>query len=159
MRTSALAAVLVATTALAQAPSRLEWGIGPEVTLIGLTWGARPELLVRLGEPGSVSRLRFAVGVFAGRDQVFVPVSLGYRAVFRQHATLQPMVGLGLEQQNRSVPDLPVVRQLGGYLEGGLGVVLAPGVSLGLAVSLDVMVLGGPGVGLGPRLVLGWAPP
>ena len=34
MRTSALAAVLVASTALAEPPSRLEWGVGPEVTLM-----------------------------------------------------------------------------------------------------------------------------
>lgn len=158
MRTSALVAVLVASVALAGEPSRVELGVGGEVTLIGLTWGARPELLVRLGEPGSVSRLRFAVGLLAGREQVFVPVSVGYRAVFRQSATVQPMVGLGLEQQNRSVPDLEVVRQLGGYLEGGVGVVLARGFSLGVALSLDVMIFGGPGVGLGPRVFFTWAP-
>lgn len=157
MPTSALALVLAASVATSDEPStRLELQVPVEVTLVGLTWGVRPELLVRPGEVGTVSRLRVAVGVFIGRDQVFLPLSLGYRAVFRQGRIVQPAVGAGLELQHRLVSDLAPVRQFGVYVEGGVGFAVSPRLSLGLMVALDLMLVGGPGIGLGPRLFAGW---
>ncbi|MBL8921338.1 MAG: hypothetical protein JNJ54_20935 [Myxococcaceae bacterium] len=157
MRTSALGLALVASVALAEEPStRLELQVPFEVTLVGLTWGVRPELLIRPGEAGTVSRVRVAVGVFAGKDQVFLPLSVGYRAVFRQGRLVQPAVGAGLELQHRLVSDLAAVRQFGVYVEGGVGFSVTPRLSFGLMVSLDLMLVGGPGIGLGPRLFAGW---
>lgn len=162
MRTSALVVSLFALAAAAQpatreatfARSRFEVGLPAEVTLVGLTAGVRPELLLRFGDEGTRSRLRLAVGALAGPEQLLVPAALGYRAVYRQGATVQPLLGAGVETQWRFVTDAPAVWALGGYVEGGVGVALAPRVSLGAMIAVDVMVLGTPGVGLTPRLLL-----
>jgi hypothetical protein len=149
-----LCGALVATAAHA-APA-FELNVAAEVTLVGLTAGVRPELLFRPGDEGSVSRLRLAVGVLAGPDQLFVPLSLGYRAQFRQAHVVQPLVGGGVELQHRFVRDLAPVRQLGAYLEGGVVFALTAHLSLQLILGVDLMVLGGPGFGFGPRLGVGW---
>ncbi len=65
---------------------------------------------------------------------------------------VQPLVGLGVELQHRFVPDSDVVRQLGGYLELGLGFAVSKHVRLQVILGADLMVLGGPGFGFGPRL-------
>ena len=166
MRTSAIArpllAVLLAATAAradppdecATAPARFTIAVPAEVTVVGLTYGVRPEVLYRFGGAAAVSRLRLAVGVLEGPDQWFVPLSFGYRAVFRQAHRVQPAVGGGLELQHRLVSDFHAVRQYGVYVEGGLGVALDRRWSVGAMVAIDVMLYGGPGVGLGPRLVV-----
>jgi hypothetical protein len=150
---------LLLAVALAAAPveeHRVELAVPAEVTLVGLTYGVRPEVLIRPGARGTVSRVRVALGVLVGKEQLFLPLSLGYRAVFRQGQVVQPEVGLGLELQHRLVEDLAPVRQLGVYLEGGVGFLVGDWLRLSLAVSMDLMLVGGPGVGLGPRLALGW---
>lgn len=131
--------------------ARFEFGVPVEVTLVGLTGGLRPEVLFRPGGLATVSRIRIAVGFFGGPEQFFLPVSLGYRAVFRQGQVVQPLVGVGLELQHRFVSDLTPVRAFGGYLEGGVGFEVARGWSVGVLLAVDVMVVGMPGFGLGPR--------
>lgn len=165
-----LAIVASAAVAVAQVPEArgaapvpsgapwLELGLHGEVTIVGLTYGVRPELLFRLGPEGSASRLRLSFGILGGPDQLFVPVSLGYRAMYRQHATVQPLFGVGLELQNRLVSDADPVRQFGLYLEGGVGFAFLERFSVGAVLGLDVMFFGGPGVGLGPRVFLTWRP-
>jgi hypothetical protein len=159
MRTEAavLVAVLCAASANAEAASsRFELNVAAEVTLVGLTFGVRPELLFRPGDEGTVSRLRLAVGVLAGPDQLFVPLSLGYRAQFRQAQVVQPLVGVGVELQHRFVSDLSPVRQFGAYLEFGVGFAITQHFALQAILGADLMVLGGPGFGFGPRLGVGW---
>lgn len=162
MRTDCvLLLALLAAPTLAQVPdataeadrfaSRFELGVPAEVTLVGLTAGLRPEVLFRPGGTGRVSRVRLAVGFFAGPEQFFLPVSLGYRAVFRQAKVVQPLVGAGLELQHRFVSDLAPVRAFGAYLEGGVGFEVAAGWSVGALLAVDVMVVGMPGFGFGPR--------
>lgn len=155
MRTSALLLLLLASRATAQ-ESRWEVAVPVEVTLVGLTFGVRPEVLFRPGAPGTVSRLRLAVGVLGGPDQLFVPLSLGYRAQFRQGHVVQPALGLGLELQHRVVSDFPAVRQFGFYLEGGVAFAVSAQLSLGLLLGVDLMLFGGPGFGFGPRLAASW---
>lgn len=136
--------------------ARLELGLPAELTLVGLTGGVRPELLLRVGAAGTASRLRVAVGLFAGPEQLFVPVSLGYRAVYRQGRTVQPVFGVGFELQHRLVADFHPVRSFGLTLEGGVGFAVAPRWSLGVLVTTDFMFLGLPGFGFGPRLSVTW---
>jgi len=156
MRTrAALCCMLISSGAWAQ-DSRFELAVPLEVTLVGLTFGVRPELLFRPGEAGTVSRLRLAFGVLGGPDQLFLPLSLGYRAQFRQDSVVQPAVGLGIELQQRVVNDLPAVRQFGVYLEGGVGFAVSPHVSLSALFGMDLMLVGGPGIGFGPRIAAGW---
>lgn len=155
MRTeAALLCVLISPVVWAQ-DSRFELAVPVEVTLVGLTAGVRPELLFRPGDPGSVSRLRLAFGVLGGPDQLFLPLSLGYRAQFRQASIVQPAVGAGLELQHRIVDDLKPVRQLGVYLEFGVGFAIREHLSLSAMFGMDLMLIV-PGVGFGPRLAAGW---
>lgn len=168
MRTSAIAATPLALAfaataaradppdACATAPARFTIALPAEVTVVGLTYGVRPEVLYRPGGPASASRLRLAVGVLDGPDQLFVPLSLGYRAVFRGRQRVQPAVGAGVELQHRLVSDYPAVRQYGAYVEGGVGFAATPRLALGLMVAIDVMLYGGPGAGLGPRVFASW---
>jgi len=159
MRTDAAVCCVLLGAASAHAgagSSRVELNVAAEVTLVGLTAGVRPELLFRPGGDGTVSSLRLAVGVLAGPDQLFVPLSFGYRAQFRQAAVVQPLVGLGVELQHRFVRDFAPVRQLGGYLELGLGFAATRHVGVQVIAGADLMVLGGPGFGFGPRLGVGW---
>jgi hypothetical protein len=164
MRTELLAVAMVAALVAPAAADeevrrgelaeRFTFGLPAEVTLVGLTYGARPEVLYRFGERRSRSRIRFAVGLLDGPEQLFVPISLGYRAILRQHGVVRPSLGGGVEMQQRFVPDYMTVRQYGAYVEGGVEVAFAPKWSVGTIVALDVMVAGGKGAGLGPRLFL-----
>ncbi|MCX5743501.1 MAG: hypothetical protein NT062_13490 [Proteobacteria bacterium] len=177
MRTDrTLAALVVVLTCVAISPARAEdapppaptasdgaWShtrftvaLPAEVTVVGLTYGVRPEVLYRFGDRGAVSRLRLAVGFLDGPDQLFIPLSLGYRAVLRQAHRIRPEVGAGVELQHRLVSDFPAVRQYGVYVEGGVGVAVDDRLSLGLVVAIDVMLYGGPGLGLGPRVFASW---
>lgn len=157
MRTEAAVLLLaLAASPVRAEPSRLELAVPVEVTLVGLTFGVRPELLFRPGDPGTVSRLRIAVGVLAGPEQLFVPLSLGYRAVFRQAHVVQPTLGAGVEVQLRAVDDFPLVKQLGLYGEFGCGFAVTERLRLALLLGFDVMFFGGPGIGFGPRLSVGW---
>ena len=146
----------LATGASDDVASRFELNVPAEVTLVGLTYGTRPELLVRFGGPSSVSRLRVAAGIFGGAEQIFVPFSLGYRAVFRPEKRVQPLLGVGLEVQLRGVSDYRLVRQFGAYLETGLGIMLDRHWSIGAMFTFDLMIFGGPGFGFGPRVHAGY---
>jgi hypothetical protein len=162
MRTSAVLAVAIlvlAHTAHAEAPGaaeRFTIGVPAEVTLVGLTAGVRPEVLYRFGDADARSRVRFAVGFLDGPEQFFMPFSLGYRAICRTRASVQPQFGAGFEVQNRIVSDYPTVRQYGFYVEGGVGYAATSQLSFGAMVALDVMLYGGPGAGLGPRVYASW---
>ena len=176
MRTEAALLTLVLSSGALAQDGRFELAVPAEVTLVGLTFGVRPELLFRPGEPGSVSQLRLAFGVLGGPDQLFLPLSLGYRAQFRRAHVVQPAVGVGLELQHRlafDLPavtqfgvylelqhrlafDLPAVTQFGVYLELGVGFAVSPRVTLSAMFGADLMLFGGPGFGFGPRLAAGW---
>lgn len=166
MHTNAWFLAFVCSTAFAQSElaaseqtlnaSRFELGLAPEVTLVGLTYGVRPEVLYRFGEVHSASRLRFAVGFFSGLEQFFLPVSFGYRAVFRQKHVVHPLLGAGLEYQGRFTSGFHPIHAGGIYLEGGVSFQVAPRWSVGLLAQIDVMFIGTPGFGLGPRAFLTW---
>ncbi len=165
---SALAILLFSTTTLAAeaagpppapaapAPDRPFTALlGVEASIIGLSFGPRAEMLYRLGPPGSVSHLRTTLGVLVGPEFVFVPVGLGYRAVFRQGKTVQPLVGLGYEA-HFFVTEGPVFVQWATvYLEGGAGFAITDRFSVGAAVSLDWSFAGEGGPGLQTRLFSG----
>ena len=159
MRTSLVVLGLLALPARAQepsAPGRFELFVAPEVTLVGLSAGVRPELLVRLGGEGP-HRLRLAPGLLLGPEFTYVPVALGYRASFRDGHVVRPLVGAGLEYQYRFVSDGEPARQLAFYLEAGATFAVSSRLSVGLAGSADVTFRGGPGAGLGVRALVGWA--
>lgn len=156
MRTEPLAAavlLLASPVALAQ----LEVGIAPEVTVVGLSAGARAEVTWRPGAEGTASRLRVAPGYLVGPEFQYVPVALGYRAVYRSQARVRPVLGAGAELQHRWVADAAPVTQLGAYLEAGVLFGFGPHLSVGVLGTLDVTFLGGAGAGLAGRGYVGWA--
>lgn len=137
--------------------SRFTVGLGLETAIVGLSFGVRPELQYRLGPPGTISHFRTSVGLLFGPEFTFVPVSIGYRAVFRQGKTVQPLLGTGLQSNFFLVSGGPVFAQLGVfYLEGGSGFALNDRLSIGAAASLEWAFIGEPGPGLALRVFGGW---
>jgi hypothetical protein len=129
--------------------------LGLEVSLIGLSYGPRAEMLWRFGGAGTVSHLRTTIGVLPGPELVFVPIGLGYRAVFRQAHLVQPFLGLGWEA-HFFLHDGPLFAQSSAvYLETGLGFAISDRALLGCALSLDWTVAGERGPGIQERVFAG----
>lgn len=130
--------------------------LGLEASVIGLSFGPRAELLWRFGAPGSVSRLRTTIGVMPGPELVFVPIGIGYRAVFREHAIVRPFAGLGYEA-HFFLTDGPAYAQWAAiYFEGGCAFGVTDRVSIGAATSLDWTLVGERGPGLQGRVFGGY---
>lgn len=137
---------------------QFEVGLWPEVTLVGLSGGARAELAWRPGAPGTASRIRLAPGFLTGPEFNYFPIALGYRAVFRSTAVVRPLLGTGFEYQHRWVSDAPAARQIAWYGEVGLMVAPRPDVALGLVTAVDWTFVGGGGPGLVIRAGVTWTP-
>lgn len=134
------------------AARRFTLAASAEVNLVGLCFGPRLELNWRPFEPGSASRVRLAIAFDYGPEFFYIPVALGYRAVYRQAHVVRPLVGVGVEAQQFVISDAPTISRLSGYLEGGVlfgfdehwdaGAVLsleyAPAFSPGLSARLQV---------------------
>jgi hypothetical protein len=130
--------------------------LGLEASVVGLSVGPRAELLWRFGAPGTVSRLRTTIGVMPGPEFVFVPIGIGYRAVFREHATVRPFGGAGYEA-HFFLTDGPSYAQWAAiYFEGGCGFGLTDRISIGVATSLDWTFAGERGPGLQGRVFGGY---
>ncbi len=165
---SACAALLASTAAFAAEPgavgqtdsastSRFSAGLGLEVTLVGLAVGLRPELLYRLGPPGTVSHLRTSVGLLFGPEFTLVPASIGYRAVWRQDKTVQPIFGAGWQSNFFLVSSGNVFSQLGVvYFEGGSAFAVNNRISAGALATLDWSFINERGPGLGVRAFGTW---
>ncbi len=134
----------------------MELGFPLEVAILGQTVGIRPELIVGTGDRGNHHRVRVAAGFSGGVHQLFIPLSLGYRAQFRDGEVVQPFVGLGVELQLRVVRALRVAEAFGPYLEGGVAFALSRHWRVGVAVTLDAMVLGASTLGVTPRALLSY---
>lgn len=150
-------ALLGATPVRAGAASPVQLGVSAEGTVVGLSFGLRPEVAYRLGGPGTASRLRASVGALLGPEFFYLPVSFGYRALYREGRLLQPLLGAGLELQNRMVTDAPVASSFGVYLEAGLLFGIGQNLSAGAVAGADVTFLGGPGGGLSLKACVNWA--
>lgn len=132
-------------------------GAPVEWDLVGLAYGVRPEVLWRFGGEGARSRLRVAAGVLAGREYVYVPLAIGYRAIFRQDRDLRPLVGAGLEAQWFIISDASPVHRLGvPYLEGGAELAITDRLTLGGLAAFDVSLFSEPGFSLVMRFFATW---
>lgn len=130
--------------------------LGLEASVVGLSFGPRAEFLWRFGAPGSVSRLRTTLGVLPGPELVFVPLGIGYRAVFREHAIVRPFGGLGYEA-HFFLTDGPAYAQWAAiYFEGGCAFGLTDRISVGATTSLDWTFIGERGPGLQGRIFGGY---
>ncbi|MGC4116568.1 MAG: hypothetical protein QM765_18720 [Myxococcales bacterium] len=143
---AAVPEVLAAIDEPLTAASRLTLIASPEVNLVGLAYGVRFEIDYRPFEPGTVSRFRFALAFDYGPEFFYLPVALGYRAVFRQDGIVRPLVGVGLELQSFFITDAPTIRNLSGYLEGGVLFALDSHWEIGFVASLEYAPLFSPGL-------------
>ena len=156
----ALPLLFAAAPAAAGPPAwtHLEVGFWPEVTIVGLTGGARLELSYRPGPVGSAHRLRLAPGLLAGPDLNYAPIALGYRAILRSTKTVQPILGIGMEYQLRWVRDAPAAHQGGIYAEVGLQVAARNDIAVGLLGGFDFTFIGYGGIGVFFRVGVTWSP-
>jgi len=130
--------------------------LGLEASVVGLSFGPRAEFLWRFGAPGSVSRLRTTFGVLPGPELVFVPLGVGYRAVFREHSIVRPFGGLGYEA-HFFLTDGPAYAQWAAiYFEGGCAFGLTDRITVGATTSLDWTFVAEGGPGLQGRLFGGY---
>jgi hypothetical protein len=91
-----------------------------------------------------------------GPEFVFVPIGIGYRAVFRENSIVRPFGGVGYEA-HFFVTDGPAYAQWAAiYFEGGCSFGLTERVSLGAATSLDWTFAGERGPGLQGRIFGGY---
>jgi hypothetical protein len=127
-----------------------EWrvGIPAEVNLVGLAGGLRPELLWTVGAGQS---LRFAAGMMVGPELTFVPVDIGYRAVFFPERKVHPELGLNWEGQNILSSGMPKVRRGAMSLDLGCRGDIGEHWSVGGHISPDFALVGDMGFGLAIR--------
>ena len=134
--------------------NQLYWGIGPELTVIGLSYGVRLELLYDLSTQRS-HLLRFAPGFLYSAEFLYLPVALGYQFHFgKASSPVRFFIGAGLEYQLRMIADGRDAHQ--GALYSELGLTMAPNRSMSIEVVLfsDWAFLGPMGPGAGARVLL-----
>lgn len=130
--------------------------LGLEASVVGFSIGPRAEFLWRPGAAGTVSNLRVHAGVLGGPEFVFVPIGVGYRAVFGSSGLVQPFAGGGYEA-HFFITEGPLFAQLATiYVEGGCGFAVDERFSAGVATSLDWTFAGERGPGLQLRLFGGY---
>ena len=121
---------------------RLSVGGGAEVDLVGLAFGARPELLFRPFRPDGRSNLRLAAGVMQGPEITFVPVNLGYRLILSPGRPARAHIGGGLEWQNFWYGGDAPKSRLAMYLETGFEFEIFDGGWVGLQYAPDFALTG-----------------
>jgi hypothetical protein len=86
---------------------------------------------------------------------VFVPIGVGYRAVFRQDQTVKPFLGLGYEAHFFLNDARNYAQWAAVYLEAGLGFAINDRTLVGCALSADWTFAGERGPGLQERVFAG----
>lgn len=121
---------------------RLSVGAGAEVTLVGLAFGVRPELLFRPFRADGIGHLRIAAGVMQGPELTFIPANLGYRAIFSPGRSARAHLGLGLEWQNFFYGGDSPRSRLAAYAETGFEFEIFDGGWIGLQYAPDFALTG-----------------
>jgi hypothetical protein len=122
-------------------------GIAAEYDVVGHNYGVRGEVV--LG--GGVHGLRLALGVLPSRENLFLPVSAGWRARTGPDATVHARFGAGLEAQTFLFSDRPPRLRSSFYGELGAAWSVSDGVDVGALVVPELAPFGIPGFGLGLR--------
>lgn len=127
---------LLVATALAGPldADRFSVGVPLETDLVGLAFGARPEVSWQPTGPDSALQLRAATGVMVGPELVFVPLSASVRGRFFPRGRVHPIVGAGAELQTFLMSGHPVVVRPSYVFEVGLDVTVRGPWSVGVVV-------------------------
>lgn len=136
---------------------RLRFGMPLEASVIGLTVGARPEILFPLLDDGPWLELRVAAGMLPGPEYLATPVSVGLRGRYLD-MPVHPLLGLAFTQEILWISDAsPVLR---GVVEAdiGLSVDVHPQWAVDALVYSGWAAMGEPGPVAGMRLGLRFTP-
>ena len=94
---SFLLSAFVAPTAHADNKAGLSYGIPLEVSVIGLTYGPRPEVIYTPFEKLKWFETKASLGVMPGPEIFATPLSVGFRGRFFDFA-LHPMAGMAVTE-------------------------------------------------------------
>ncbi len=128
-------------------------GVGAETDLIGLAFGARPEVLFRPWADRGFN-LRLASGFLAGPEITFVPIDLGVRQLMRPGRSVRPHIGAGFEYQVFWYGGEDPATRPALYFETGFEAKIADDLWLGLQFAPDLAVFGSFGFGFATRVTL-----
>ena len=127
-------------------------GVMGDVTLVGLTGGVRPEVLVRPFTKAPGFNLRAAVGFNGGAEFGFVPFNVGLRGVVVPKKRVHPLFGTGVELQVMWMVDAPPVVRPALYFEAGVRVDLKDNLGIAFHAAPDIGFGPKPGFGMSLRL-------
>jgi hypothetical protein len=121
----------------ALAAEHFSLGLPAEVNLVGLAVGVRPELLWQPFDPEGAMQVRFAVGIAAGPELLFVPVDLGLRVRWFPQQRVHLLTGAGWELQTIHAARIDSVVRSAFYMELGLEVEVTESWSVGGMAEVD----------------------
>jgi hypothetical protein len=126
----------------------LWFGLPLEYDVIGDNYGVRPEVVAG----GPVHGLRAAIGALPSRENLFVPVSVGWRARTGPDARGHALFGAGGDVQSFWFSDAPPHARFAYHGELGGSWSASDRVDLGALLVPELAIYGVPGIGLGVRV-------
>ena len=110
---------LFAANANADNTTGLSFVIPTEVTVVGLTYGIKPELVYTPFEQAKWLEAKASFGVMPGPEYFSTPLSLGIRGRYFDFA-LHPMAGIAITEDFIWISDAPPVIRTGVEMDLGL---------------------------------------
>ena len=124
-----------------------------EVNLVGLTFGAHPEVMWRPFSPDGSFQVRGAVGLGVGPEMTVFPVSLGLRQVFFPTRAVRPGLGMGVQLPNFLPRGHSFVFRVDTYMEASVDVRVNDTTRITAAMSPQFGgIYGGFGLGMSARV-------
>ena len=152
MLSTIICASLLSAEAQAIEPENLSLGVPLEADVVGLAFGVHPELLWRPFDPAGRFHVRAATGAMVGPELALIPVSLGFRQVFRPEKVLRPGFGAGLQFQSFLPYGHSMVPRLDQYYEFYFDVATSDSLRMTATLSPEFGWVGGFGLGMAARL-------
>lgn len=157
LSTLSLLAALGSTSAEASAldADRFSIVLPAEVNLVGLTFGAHPEVLWRPFSPEGSFHVRGSAGLGVGPEMVVVPVSLGLRQVLFPTRRVRPALGMGVQMPNFFPRGHSFIFRVDSYMEASVDVRVSDSMRVSAAMVPQFGgIVGGFGLGMSARLGL-----
>lgn len=152
MISTLLCASLLSGDAQALEADHFSLGLPLEANIVGLAFGAHPELLWRPFDPAGRFQVRAATGVVAGPELALIPISLGIRQMFMPENKFRLGFGAGVQFQNFLPYGHELVPRLDQYYEFYFDVATSDSLRVTAALSPEFGWVGGFGLGMAARL-------
>ena len=132
---------------------RFSVGLPAEVNLVGLTFGAHPEVLWSPFSPDGSFQVRGSMGLGIGPEMVVVPVSLGLHQVLFPTRKVRPGLGMELQMPNFFPSGHDFIFRVDTYMEASLDVRVSDTIRVKAAMSPQFGgIVGGFGLGMSARV-------